>query len=263
MKRFKILIGSVAAILAAVIIYSCSKETSTLSPQVDKTQLEQRSASISGDCLETLISECTGELAVDTFTFPIPIYGNCTASVSWIEYLCLEPGTGKILNYSFVNVVGWPIAGQCDSVIVAWNNLFNSGQYDLLNEAILSFQSDVEKAFTKHRMKELLDLGLWPCSGNGAYLQTKLFKASCQFTYWLECNKGDGGTISIPYIGSCGESCCKSTVWWCRDDQGNDVASNPLIEQLGSCEGPRVYPHFPKKFCRIWREGICIDKCDQ
>jgi hypothetical protein len=263
MKRFKIFIGFMAVVITAAFVVSCTKDNPVTSNNEQK--FETRSSSITGDCLQDLISDCTGSLDVDTFTYPIPIYGNCTASVTWIEYLCEDPGTGSILNVSFVDVVGWPIAGQCDSVILAWNNLFNTGQFPQLNQAILDFQSDVEKAFTKYRMKQLLDLGVWPCDGSGAYLQAKLYKASCQFTYRLECTpKGGGGqTISVPYIGSCGESCCKSTVWWCRDSNGNDVPSLPLIEQLGSCEGPRVYPVPPKKFCTIWQEGVCIDRCNE
>jgi hypothetical protein len=264
MRNFKILFGLLVVVFATFFTYSCTKDNSSDNNVNKDFATHNRSASISENCLSVLVSECTGELQIDTLNFNVEIYPGCYSNISWIEYLCLEPGTGEILNVSFLNVFGWPIVGQCDSTLTSWQNLFNTGQYAQYNADILAYQFAVEKAFTKKRMEELLSIGLWSCDEQGAYLQTKLFKASCQFIYNVECGVKQGeGNISKPYIGSCGESCCKSTIWWCTDKNGVPQPSEPLIEQLGSCEGPRIYPYFPKKGCTIWQEGVCNDRCNE
>lgn len=264
MNKLKLFLFIFSTIAMMVGIYSCVKDTNPSEKVLHDSIIENRSATVSGSCLEVLASECTGELQIDTLNFDVEIYPGCVANISWIEYLCLEPSTGIVLNVSFVNVFGWPIPGQCDSTLNSWNNLFNTGQYAQYNADILAYQFEVEKAFTKKRMQELLSLGLWPCSGNGAFLESKLFKASCQFVYNIQCGVSSGqGTISLPYIGSCGESCCKSTIWWCTDKDGTPVPSNPLVEQIGSCEGSREYPVRPKKGCTIFQEGICTDTCNK
>ena len=71
MNRLKFLLGALVVAVVSLGIYSCAKDNNPALNVNNDFATQNRSVSISGDCLSVLASECTGELQIDNIDFDV------------------------------------------------------------------------------------------------------------------------------------------------------------------------------------------------
>lgn len=170
----------------------------------------------------------------------ITIAGNCQAVVMWDEYLCFgQAGQNYTHTLIIDNFTVTPIAGQCDSILLAWQALQAAGKTNELAEAIDQFIYDASVILEGIRVHEHFFGGTWPqnfntfqCNNSQKYFTAESYLANC-YQLWYSYE------VSPAYIQlSCGESCCVRKTRYCTIKSGNVynlVNEEPEISQVGTC----------------------------
>ncbi len=208
--------------------------------------------------------DCNGDMEYEgSDTLIIDLYSNCKALVTYDLWNCwyeIVPGSGNVsFTYYFDNFTATPVDGECDSVSILWNSLYNQGLLDSLEESYQIFVNDARNLAEYLKMAEFLNspVGLFfKCTYGNNLLQSNFFIASCYQAFWKGTIKG--GVFRTERITSpCGESCCKSTKKYCLTNSGNIFVTPPYIEQIGNCDGYLEIP--PIGYYPV---GNCEHDCD-
>lgn len=202
--------------------------------------LEYRNDSITS-CFTPDSLGCNGDLVFDgTFEREVQVYDNCKAKVKYDQWRCWEVGFQQpptvIFTFYFDNFFAEPILGECDSVILLWNNLLSNGQYNEYLESVEKFIRDAQLATEAIVIQEWMDLlgVFFECNDPNTTLYSEFYTSNCYQTYlkfWIKGGVFDWDIVEL----SCGESCCKRTTYYCLGNNGEVIASDPLIVQVGDC----------------------------
>ena len=209
--------------------------------QHNTSELELRSIT---SCFIPDTIECYGDfLFLGRDSAIVNVYNNCKAKIEYDLYRCWEAYDDPygqpvvIFTYYFDNFTAVPIEGECDSVILLWNELIENGEWDEFLESSETFLRDAQKATELYVVNDFFSYvgGFFKCSYLNSTLTSEFYIANCYQVYLKSWLKGGVFGYDVETV-QCGESCCKSTTLYCVKQDGSTHVSDPFIEQVGDCE---------------------------
>ena len=194
-------------------------------------------------CFSLDTFDCKGDLVfLGSFEREVDVYNNCKAKVKYDLWRCFQsnglpyPDLTVIFTFYFDNFEAFPIEGDCDSVLVYWEYLLSNNLYEEFIESSETFVRDAQKATEQVVIQEWMDIVgvFFGCDYLSTTLYSEFYTAKCYQDYlkvWISRGVFRWDLIKV----KCGESCCKRTTYYCVNDNGEVIPSDPLIEELGEC----------------------------
>ena len=233
MKNFKIFIGSFAVISAIILLYSCSKETSSGQNLSDRT-VENRSVSeISinqnafGPCGPAQLGIICNTSIVP-FTEPITLDSTgCQFSVTMNVQECTSSGSA----YFMFSLVDWsPINQGSSPCNTYWNWFINLPQADF-DRVADSIENVLANSFISDFMHDqVLSNPLLSDCQFSHYYHSVFFRPLCT----MRCEGVRGEGIFFTNVPCSTDGCCASTTHYCLQN-GQVREFGPYLEKLSDC----------------------------
>lgn len=215
MKNLKILFGSVV-LLAALFIYSCSKEIEKQS-SFENSEVENRSG---GDLLDLLGTACVPSTIVipnvcndTTYTDTVvitshSIYPGCSFTLIFKRQECLWGGLADVTIGDFQIY-----DHNCPQFSLDIDNNYNQS---IWSNYIIDFETEMWNKLRDHTIEQKVTGNLYSC-GQSVFFNINFIRASC---YRYVSTKRKEGGLGISTKLACGSQCCERHTRVCRRADG-------------------------------------------
>lgn len=269
MRQFSLFFGLFIVSFASFLLYSCAKENAVsdkqLTTQLNEEEINQKVLAAmdkyirvspitelrGGGGSEVVNVECAYEvycLHKGTFTDTIPMagYGDCKAVVTWDQYWCpFFTGMGWVGTVKFDNFTAQPLAGSCDSVVMAWYDYelaFNLTQLEADLAAFVYAAQDIVRDKVMLGIANEIDVFI-ECGETNMLLYSEFYTSNCK----KECYKFTivrGRPVFETSTVFCDVSCCVEKTQYCWDKSTDTIKiSTPMVSSVGSCPELSANPH--------------------
>ena len=204
------------------------------------------------------LSDCIWTFVDTSIVRDIQITPDCKARVHYDLYFCeLGPDiTNLTLQFNIDNFEAYPIAGECDSIVQSWINLYSTGDTVTLEQDVRDFNYKVGEILEQLIIEEFLFDDHWapwfPCKSENTLLYAEFSLVECS-QLWLKFIVSEGDPIWFrPIFADCGDMCCRRRTLYCVDGNGQIHESNQVFTQLGDCDTNPTPPgdeYFPIGDC--------------
>ncbi len=264
MKRFNLFFGLCIVAFTVFLVYACTKDNPAsdkqLTTQLNEEEINQKVlAAMDKYNRVSPITELRGGTGINcydvsdcqpkvTYTDTISMvgYGDCKAVVTWDQYWCpFFTGAGWIGTVKFDNFTAKPLAGSCDSVVMAWHNYELTNNLTQLEADLAAFvyaAQDIIRDKVMLGIANYLDVFI-PCGGTNILLYAEFYTSNCK----KECYKFTivkGRPVFETSTVFCDVSCCVETTRYCWNSLNNTIEiSTPTVSSVGSCPELSANPH--------------------